>query len=135
MICSSSPAAAYQASQNLLNKHGNEIQGVFCPNESVAIGMMLALRDIGKAGGAIKLVGFDAGTQSVDGMKAGDVQGLVVQDPMKMGYLGVRVMIDHINGKTVDKRIDTGVVMVTQDNMEEAAIKALLYPPLDQYLK
>src|SRR5881396_536363 len=83
----------YQASQNLLNRFGNEVNGVFCPNENSTIGMAMALREIGKAGGKVKMVGFDSGTKSVIDLKNGDVQGLVVQNPLLMGYLGVMTLI------------------------------------------
>jgi ribose transport system substrate-binding protein len=126
---------AYQASQNLLNRFGREVNGVFCPNEVSTIAMTKALRDIGKAGGKVKMIGFDAGSQSVADMKSGDVQGLVVQNPVKMGYLGVLTMVQHLQGEKVEKRIDTGVVLVTPENMEQPEIKELLYPPLDKYLK
>jgi ribose transport system substrate-binding protein len=126
---------AYQASQNLLNRFGREVNGIFCPCEPPTIAMTKALRDIGKAGGKVKMVGFDAGSQSVSDMKNGDVQGLVVQNPVLMGYLGVTTMIKHLQGEKVENRIDTGVVLVTPDNMEQPAIKELLYPPLDKYLK
>jgi ribose transport system substrate-binding protein len=127
--------SAYQAAQNLLNRYGKEVNGIFAPCEPVAIGVMLALKDLGKAGGTVQLVGFDTGTQSVEGLKRGDVQGLVVQNPMKMGYLGVMTIVKALNKEKVDKRIDTGVVMVTRDNMEEPEIKELVYPPFDKYLK
>jgi ribose transport system substrate-binding protein len=126
---------AYQASQNLLNRLGRDVNGIFCPCEPPTIAMTKALRDIGKAGGKVKMVGFDAGSQSVLDMKNGDVQGLVVQNPVLMGYLGVTTMIKHLQGEKVDNRIDTGVVLVTPENMEQPAIKELLYPPLDKYLK
>lgn len=126
---------AYQASQNLLNRFGREVDGVFAPNEPSTIAMTKALRDIGKAGGKVKMVGFDAGSQSVADMKHGDVQGLVVQNPVRMGYLGVMTMVRHLRGEKVPKRIDTGVVLVTPENMEQPEIKELLYPPLDKYLK
>src|SRR5438093_10924958 len=71
----------YQASQNLLNRFGNEVNGVFCPCEPPTVAMAIALRDIGKAGGKVKMVGFDAGSDSVRDLKKGDVQGLVVQNP------------------------------------------------------
>ena len=58
---------AYQASQNLLNRFGNEVDGIFCPCEPPTIAMTKALRDIGKAGGKVKMVGFDSGSQSVLG--------------------------------------------------------------------
>jgi len=125
----------YQASQNLLNRFGNEVNGIFCPCEPPTIAMAKALRDLGKAGGKVKMVGFDAGSQSVTDLKNGDVQGLVVQNPMLMSYLGVMTMVKHLQGEPVEKRIDTGVVLVTPENMQQPEIKELLYPPLDKYLK
>ena len=84
---------SYTASQNLLNRHGREVDGIFCPNENSTIGMTKALRDIGRAGGKVKMVGFDAGSQSVADLKSGDVQGLVVQNPVFMGYKAVLTLI------------------------------------------
>ena len=126
---------AYQTSQNLLNRFGREVQGVFCPCEPPTIAMTKALRDIGLAGGKVKMIGFDAGSQSVLDMKKGDVQALVVQNPLLMGYLGVVTAVKHLRGEKVPKRIDTGVALVTPANMEQPEIKELLYPPLDRYLK
>jgi ribose transport system substrate-binding protein len=126
---------AYQASQNLLNRFGREVNGIFCPCEPPTIAMTKALRDLGLAGGKVKMIGFDAGSQSVLDMKNGDVQGLVVQNPVLMGYLGVVTAVKHLRGEKVEKRIDTGVVLVTPENMNQPDIKDLLYPPLDKYLK
>lgn len=126
---------AYQASQNLMNRFGREVNGVFAPCEPPTIAMTKALRDIGKAGGKVKMIGFDAGSQSVADMKRGDVQGLVVQNPVFMGYKGVMTMVEHLQGKKIEKRIDTGVMMVTPENMEQPEAKELLYPPLEKYLK
>lgn len=125
---------SYQAAQNLLNRFGNDVNGIFCPNENSTIGMTKALRDIGKAGGKVKMIGFDAGSQSVLDMKNGDVQGLIVQNPVKMGYLGVLTMVEHLQGKKVEKRIDTGVALVTKENMAQPEIAELLNPPLKKYL-
>lgn len=125
---------AYQVSQNLLNRFGREVNGIFCPCEPPTIAMTKALRDLGLAGGKVKMIGFDAGSQSVLDMKNGDVQALVVQNPLLMGYLGVVTAVKHLRGEKVEKRIDTGVVLVTPENMNEPQIKELLYPPLSQYL-
>ena len=125
----------YQASQNLLNRFGRDVNGAFAPNENSTIGMTKALRDIGRAGGQVKMIGFDAGSQEVNDLKNGDVQGLVVQNPIKMGYLGVMTIVEHLQGKKVEHRIDTGVVLVTPDNMNQPEIKEVLYPPLEKYLK
>lgn len=126
---------AYRASQNLLNRFGREVDGIFAPNESTAVGMLLAMRDAGLAGGRVKFVGFDSGTQLVDALRSGDLQGLVVQNPFRMGYLGVKTVIDHIDGAKVKVMVDTGVTAVTPENIDDPEIKDLLNPPLDEYLK
>ena len=125
---------AYQASQNILNRFGKEVNGIYCVNENSTIGMTKALREIGRGGGEVKMVGFDAGTQSIKDMENGDVQGLVVQDPVRMGYEGVITIMKKIAGEEVPRRIDTGVVMVTKENMAEPAVDALLHPPFAEFL-
>lgn len=126
---------AYRAAQNLLNRFGHELDGFFAPNESSATGTLLALRDAGLAGGKVKFVGFDSGAQTVAALRSGDLQGLVLQNPFKMGYLGVKTMVAALQGQTVAKDIDTGCELVTKENMDEPASAALLKPPLNQYLK
>lgn len=126
---------AYAASQNLLNRYGREVDGIFVPCEPPTIAMTKALRDIGRAGGKVKVIGFDAGSQEVADLKNGDVQALIVQNPVKMGYLGVETLVKHLRGEKVEKRIDTGVFVVTKENMDSPEIKELLNPPLDKYLK
>ena len=125
---------AKRASENLLNQFGDEIQGIFTPNESSTAGMLLALQDIGKAG-KVQFVGFDSSQAFIDALNSNQLHGLVVQNPFNMGYLGVRTMVDNLLGKTVEKKIDTGVMLVTKENMESPEVKTLLNPPLDQYLK
>jgi ribose transport system substrate-binding protein len=126
---------AYATSQNLLGRHGKDVDGIFCVNETLTVGMTMALRGIGRAGGNVKLVGFDVGTAAVEAMRKGDVQGLVVQNPLQMGYLCVMTMVDHLQGKKVSPKLDTGVYLVTSDNMETAEMRALIKPPLEEFLK
>jgi ribose transport system substrate-binding protein len=124
--------SAYKAAQNLFNRY-KDVNGIFCPCEPVTIGVLMALKDIGKTG-TVQLMGFDSGTQSVEGLKNGSVQGLVVQNPLKMGYLGVMTMVDHISKKRVPRRIDTGVQVVTPENMNQPEMNELIYPPYEKYL-
>jgi ribose transport system substrate-binding protein len=125
---------AKRASENLLNRYGNDIQGIFTPNESSTAGMLLALEDIDKAGKVI-LVGFDMTQTFADALRSKQLHGVVVQNPFQMGYLGVRTMVDHLSGKPVEKRVDTGVTMVTAENLDDPKLQTLLHPPVDEYLK
>jgi ribose transport system substrate-binding protein len=125
---------AYRAAQNLLNRYGAQLDGIFACNESTASGTLLALREQGLAG-KVRFVGFDANEQLVSALKQGDVQGLVVQDPLKMGYLGVMTAVSVLRHEKVPLSVDTGVGLVTVDNMDDPAVSALIHPPLAQYLK
>ncbi|HXT62984.1 MAG TPA: substrate-binding domain-containing protein [Pyrinomonadaceae bacterium] len=125
---------AKRAAENLLNRFGDEVTGIFCPNESTTAGMLSALQDAGKAGKVV-FVGFDATEMFVDAMKAKQLHGIVVQNPFNMGYLGVRTMVESLQGKSVEKRIDTGVAVITPENLDAKESQALLHPPLEQYLK
>lgn len=126
---------AYRISQTLLNRYGRDVTGVFAPNESSATGMLLALKEAGLAGGKVKFVGFDTGTQTVAALREGDIQGLVVQSPFKMGYLGVKTLVSVLRGGKAEKEIDTGCALVTKENMDEPAMADLLHPPLEKWLK
>ena len=125
---------AKRASENLLSTYADQVQGIFTPNESSTAGMLLALQDIGKAG-KVSFVGFDSSQTFIDALNANQLHGIVVQNPFNMGYLGVRTMVDNLLGKPVEKKIDTGVMLVTKENMQVPEVQALLHPPLDQYLK
>ena len=125
---------AKRAAENLLSRYGKVVNGVFASNESSAAGMLLALRDAGLAG-KVKYVAFDSGETLNAGLKAGHIDGLVVQNPLNMGYLGVKTMVAVLRGEKVPARIDTGVGYVTRENFDDPALADIVKPPLDQYLK
>ena len=127
--------SAKRTAENLLNRYGRQVNGVFASNESAAAGMLLALRDAGLAGGKVKFVAFDSGETLNAGLKAGDIQGMVVQNPLNMGYLGVKTMVDVLQGKKVEPVIDTGVGFVTKENFNSPEMADIVNPPLDKYLK
>jgi ribose transport system substrate-binding protein len=121
--------SAQTASENLLTRFktgdGLSIQGIFCPNESTAFGMMKALQN-SKLAGKVKFVGFDSSKELLDAVTAGEIEGLVLQNPSNMGKLAVENMVKVLKGEKIEKRIDTGAVMVDKANMGTSEIKALL---------
>ncbi|HEX4438893.1 MAG TPA: substrate-binding domain-containing protein [Thermoanaerobaculia bacterium] len=124
---------AKTAAENLLNRFA-DVDGIFAPNESSAVGTLLALEDSGRAG-KVHFIGFDTSPDFVPAMRAGKLDGIIVQNPFGMGELGVKTMVRHLNGEAVDKRIDTGVTLVTPANLDSPESQRLLSPPLDEYLK
>ena len=130
---------AYRASENLLAplKDGSgklTIDGIFTPNESTTFGMLRALQDGGHAG-KVFFVGFDSSTKLVEALRNKQLHALVLQNPMAMGYLGVKAVVTHIRGEKVEKRIDTGVTLVTGANMDQTEIKELIQPDLARWLE
>lgn len=117
--------SAEKAATELLQKLGGDVNGIFASNDISCQGMLRALRKAGLTG-KVKMVGFDATPDTVAAMRAGELQGSVVQNPIQMGYLGVMTLVAHLKGQAVEKDIDTGCVMVTPDNMEKPAIAELL---------
>ncbi len=116
--------SSLQAAEDLLTKHP-QIDGFYACNETTAIGTLQALTSQGRAG-KIKMVGFDAGDTLINALKAGTIDSLVVQDPFKMGYTAVKTIVSKLGGEDVEKRIDTGVELVTLERLEEPSIKKLL---------
>ncbi|MHC4482835.1 MAG: ABC transporter substrate-binding protein [Planctomycetota bacterium] len=115
---------ALQATEDMLTRNA-DLNGLYACNASTSAGALRALESQGRAR-KMKMIGFDADEMLIDGLKAGVIDSLVVQNPYKMGYEGVRAVIDKLDGKKVRKRIDTGVELVTKERLAEPKIKDLL---------
>jgi ribose transport system substrate-binding protein len=129
---------AYKRSEALLSRYKSGsgalgVDGIFCPNESATFAMLRVLQDNGWAG-KVRFIGFDASDNLVKGLRAGQLDALVVQDPVRMGYLGVKTIVAHIKGEPVEKRVDTGVQVVSRDSMDQPEMKELLTPDLAKWL-
>jgi ribose transport system substrate-binding protein len=128
--------SAFSISETLLSAHKaaeGGVDAIFCPNESTTFGMLLALQKSGLAG-KVKLVGFDSSEKMVQALQAGQLHGLVLQNPFNIGYLAVKTMVRHLRGEKVEERIDTGARLVTKENMSEPEVKELLSPDLAKWL-
>ena len=130
---------AYKASENMIarfklpdGKFG--IDGIFCPNESTTFGMLRALQDSGLAG-KVRFIGFDSSARTIDAIGEGEIDALVVQNPMQIGYMSVKTMVQHLRGQETQDRIDTGATLVTKDNLDNPDIRELLHPDLEKWLK
>lgn len=130
---------AYKKAESVLSTLKNPdgslaVDGIFTPNESSTFAMLRVLQDNGWAG-KVRFIGFDASDNLVKGLRNKQLDGLVLQDPVKMGYLGVKTLVAHIRGERVERRIDTGVKLVTPEQMDQPEMKELLQPDLSKWLK
>jgi len=67
----------------------------------------------------------------VEGLKRGEIQALVAQNPKKMGREAVQALVAKMKGETVRAVIDSGAVVVTKENLGTPEIQALLFQSKD----
>jgi ABC-type sugar transport system substrate-binding protein len=121
------PEQALDKATDVLNKYQDRVAGIFAVCEPNATGLLGALENTNLAG-KVKAVVFDPNRALINGLTDGKLHGIVLQDPVKMGYLGVKTMLAHLHGEKVEKRIVTGVYVATRENMNDAQMKKLLEP-------
>jgi ribose transport system substrate-binding protein len=121
---------AYRAAENLIAAQRvaqGAVAGIFTPNETTTFAMLRALQNANLAG-KVRFVGFDSSDKVLQGLRDGQIDGLVLQNPVAMGYQGVRTVVQHLKGVKVPKNIDTGVTLVTKDNMDTPELQERLHP-------
>jgi ribose transport system substrate-binding protein len=121
------PEEALEKGQQVLQKHRDEVNGIFAVCEPNATGVLGALSELNLAG-KVKFVAFDPNTPLVNGLSDGKVDGIVLQDPVHMGYTAVMTMVTYLKGEPVEKRISTGEHVATPENMNEERMHQLLHP-------
>jgi len=102
-----------------------DLNGIFASNESSTVGAVQAIKQKGLQGKVV-LVGFDSSPNLIDDLKAGAIDSLVLQNPYRMGYEGVKTLVDKLNGKEPPRRVDTGVKLLTKDNLDTPEMQQLI---------
>jgi ribose transport system substrate-binding protein len=116
---------------DLISKHP-ELRGVFASNLVMAQGAAVVVSENGtnKTGDKINLVGVDTDDELVRFLQNGTIAGLVVQDPFRMGYEGIKRALAASRGDQVPAKVDTGVTLITKANMSSARSQELLNPKI-----
>lgn len=103
------------------------LDGIFAANESSSIGAAQAVKIRG-LGGRVRIVGFDSSSSLLNDLEEGVIDSLVVQNPFAMGYESVRALCEKMEGKTPERRLDTGVTLVTKDKLSDPKVQELVNP-------
>ena len=103
------------------------LRGIFACNLIMAQGVGQAIAE-NNLGDKIKLIGFDSDEKLVSFLNDGVIAGLVVQDPYRMGYDGVKTALAASKGEKVQANVDTGANLITKANMNDKRSQALLNP-------
>jgi len=79
----------------------------------------------------VRIVAFDSDEKLVQLLRDGAIAALIVQDPYRMGYEGIKAAYAASKGEKVEEPIDTGVNIITKSNMDDPRSKELLDPPVE----
>ncbi len=121
--------SAMDKSLQLLVRFQGEVDGVFAVCEPNCNGMLEALTQSSLAG-KVKFVAFDPSDRLITGLETGQVQGIVLQDPVMMGYAAVKAAVAKLKQQPVESRIPTGEYVATPENMKNEQYHKLLHPQL-----
>ena len=119
-------AKSKQKVNQLLQLH-KDADGIFAVCESNANGTLEALRDAG-VDKKVKFIAFDSSAELIRAMNDGGCQGIVLQNPVQMGYQSAKALIESLEGREIKDYIPTGEYVATPENMEEEKYKELLNP-------
>lgn len=126
-------AKSRSAAENMLAAHP-DLNGMFASSEPSSVGASLAIKSRGLAE-QVWMVAFDSSDGMIEDLKSGAIDAMVVQDPFKIGYDGVKTLVAFLNGKTPPKQIDLNARVLMKEDLEKPDVKKLLSPELDKYLK
>ena len=107
-----------------------DLVGIFASNLIMAQGAGQAIAE-NKVASKVALIGFDSDDKTLGYLEDGTIYALVVQDPYRMGYDGVKTALAASKGDKVEKNVDTGANLVTKANSTDPKISALIHPKLD----
>lgn len=126
VFCGSQFGKAYQLSVELLEKYP-DLDMIIGLNEYSAVGAARAMRDL-KLKGKVDVVGFDSSIEEIQLMEAGIIQGVIIQKPFNMGYLGIEQTYKMLNYIKVKKELDSGYKLINMDNLYTEENQKLLFP-------
>jgi len=119
--------ASKEKVDQLLQVHGKDLDGIFAVCEPNANGTLEALRNAG-VNKEVKLIAFDPSDALIEALEDGSCSGIVLQDPVQMGYQSVMTLVAAMRGESPEPFISTGEYVATPENMDEERIEELLEP-------
>jgi ribose transport system substrate-binding protein len=103
------------------------VDAIVAMNEVAAEGVAQAIDEMNLEG-KVKIIAFDSTLQAIDYMEKGIIQAIIIQNPLSIGYLGVKNAVDAMNGKKIESRIYINSTAIDKGNMYLPENQKLLFP-------
>ncbi len=126
VFCDSDYDKAYDLMVELIESYP-DIKLVAGTNEYSAVGAARAIKDL-NLGGQIKVVGIDSSLEQIQLLEEGIFEGIVIQNPFKMGYMGAETAARVLRGEEVTPMIDSGCELITREDVYTEENQKLLFP-------
>ena len=117
---------AYEETKKFIKDYP-DLKGIYATNEGSAVGVAKAVEECGLSD-KLTVIGFDSSDDEIAYLEKGVINGMMVQNPFNMGYLGVRNIHKYLQGKDIERTIDTGAIYVNGSNLYDEDIQWYLYP-------
>jgi ABC-type sugar transport system substrate-binding protein len=110
---------ALVASRDLITRFGDDINGVYANDDTMARGFIDAWAEAGKDAAAIPpIIGINGQKDAFESIKAGQFYATIVQSPVEDGKLALETILQAADGETVEKRLPIPLTVVTAENVD-----------------
>ena len=123
-VADGKPATVLGIMKDLIANTG-DLRGVFVSDPIVAQAVSQAVVEK-KGNDKINIVGVGSDDKLVKLLQDDVIAGLVLEDPFRMGYDGVKTALAASKGEKVPASVDTGATLVTKANLTSVRSQELL---------
>ncbi|HWO96359.1 MAG TPA: sugar ABC transporter substrate-binding protein [Bacillus sp. (in: firmicutes)] len=92
------------------------LKGIFATTDQLALE---ALEIIEEKKLKIPVIGTEGVTQMIKAVEAGKINATISENPYDIGYLSVEQAQKVINGENIEKKVDSGIDIITKDNAKD----------------
>jgi len=104
-----------------------DLAAVYATNEGATTGVANAISSMNLSG-KVLVMGFDSTEGIIAFLKAGTIQGFIVQDAYQIGYQGIKTLYAVLQGDKVPELVNIPVVIITKDNIDSPQMQSVLNP-------
>ena len=111
---------ALEMSRDLITRFGDDIDGVYANDDTMARGFIDAWTEAGNSLDEIPaIVGINGQKDAFEAIEAGHYTATIVQSPVEDGKLALETIVKAANGETVDERLPIPLTVVTEENVAD----------------
>jgi ribose transport system substrate-binding protein len=127
-VADGTPTSVREIMKDLIAKD-SDLRGVFVSDPTTAEVVAQAVSEK-TTGDQINIVAFGSDENLVKLLQGDGIAGIVVEDPFRMGYEGVKTALAAAKGEHVSTNVDAGVVVVTKATLSSTRSQELLNPKI-----